>query len=199
MARSLLALAVSSVLLVSVTPALAGGCAGCSKVAKVGEGFCCGKGKIYGVKLSSKKLYAALAGHKIDDEAIKCAGCKAAAKSNGRCEHCGVGAADGKLFHSKPSHALAKGTVVSAAKAAHCDACLLAFKINGYCSGCDSGFVAGRMFKGKEEYKAALAAHKTLVDASAASKKCEACAVAMVTDGKCEQCNVSFKDGRSEG
>ena len=57
-------LAVAAVVGMS-TPALAGGCKGCAKVAKSGDGFCCGKGKAFGVKLSSKKLYAALAGRTV--------------------------------------------------------------------------------------------------------------------------------------
>jgi hypothetical protein len=30
----------------------------------------------------------------------------------------------------------------------------------------------------------------------AAKTKCEGCAIAMVSDGKCDQCKVSFKDGK---
>lgn len=199
MVRSMLTLVASVVLLASAVPAMAAGCPGCDKVAKAGEGFCCGKGKIYGVQLPSKKLYTALAGHKIDPAKMKCAGCKAAAKTDGRCEHCGVGAADGKMFHSKVSHTLAKGQPMSAEKAKHCSACASAHKNNGFCSGCSAGFVAGRLFVGKASHEAAVEARKILVMAADAAKKCEACAVAMVTDGKCEHCKVSFKDGKATG
>jgi len=32
--------------------------------------------------------------------------------------------------------------------------------------------------------------------AAKTAEKCEACAVAMVTDGNCAACKVSFKDGK---
>lgn len=199
MVRTMLTLVASVALFSAAVPVMAGGCSGCAKIAKGSDGFCCGKGKAFGVRMNSKKLYAALAGHKIEKDAIKCAGCKKAAKTDGRCEHCGVGAADGKFFHSKVSYALAKGKPISTEQAKQCSSCATAHKSNGFCTGCNAGFVAGRMFKGKDNYDAALAAHGTLVKATEASKKCEACAVAMVTDGKCAHCNVTFQDGKKAG
>ena len=199
MVRTMLTLVASVALLGATVPAMAGGCSGCAKVAKSDDGFCCGKGKAFGVKLASKKLYTALAGHKIDSYDIKCPGCKKAAKTSGRCDHCNVGAADGKFYHSKVSHVLAKGKPMSAKEAKHCSACATAHKSNSFCSGCSAGFVAGRLFRGKTIHEAALAAYKTLAKAVKASSKCEACAVAMVTDGKCAHCNVAFKDGKMTG
>lgn len=179
----------------AANPALAG-CKGCDKVAKSGEGFCCGKGKIYGVELTSKKLFKALEGHSINKSEMKCAGCKKAAETNGKCEHCNVSITNGKAFHSNVSYVLAKGIPVSAEKAAACGGCKTAHKDNGFCTGCSVGFVAGRLFADKDSYNAAKAALTTLVKAATASTKCAACAVAMVTDGECEHCKVSFKDGK---
>lgn len=199
MVRTMLTLVASVALFGAAVPAMAGGCSGCAKVAKSDDGFCCGKGKAFGVKVSSKKLYAALAGHKIDAKDIKCPGCKKAAKTNGSCEHCGVAAANGKFYHSKVSYVLAKGKPMSAKEAGHCSGCVSAHKSNAFCAGCNAGFVAGRVFRGKDVHQAALAAFKTLTKAAEAATKCEACAVAMVTDGKCAHCNVAFKDGKMAG
>ena len=57
-------------------PAMAGDCLGCKKVEKAGQGFCaaCDQGKIFGVELTSQKLYDAVAGKKIDAEKLKCGG-----------------------------------------------------------------------------------------------------------------------------
>ncbi len=176
-------------------PAMAG-CKGCDKVAKAGDGFCCGKGKIYGVELTSKKLFKALEGHKVNKSEMKCAGCKKAAETNGTCSHCNVSIANGKSFHSNVSYVLAKGIPVSAEKAAGCSSCKTAHKDNGYCTGCSAGFVAGRIFSSENSYKTAKAALATLVKAASAATKCAACAVAMVTDGTCEHCKISFKDGK---
>ena len=196
MLRTMVALLGAVVIVGAATPVMAGGCKGCDKVAKTGDGFCCGKGKAFGVELASKKLYTALAGKKIDIENIRCPGCKTAAKTSGKCSHCNVGIADGKVFHSSVSHTLAKGKPMTAEKAAHCDSCKTAFKDNGRCTGCSVGFVAGRSFKDNKVYEAAVAALKTLVAAVYTAKKCEACAVAMVTDGECTFCKLKFKDGK---
>ena len=74
----------------AAAPAMAGGCNGCDKLARGSEGWCCGKGKAFGVELASKKLYTALAGHEADSEKVRCPGCKTALKTSGKCAHCKV-------------------------------------------------------------------------------------------------------------
>jgi hypothetical protein len=184
---------------VYVTPAEAGDCKGCALVAKTGEGFCCGKGMAFGVPVSSEKLYQTLVGYKVDAAHMKCPGCKKAAKTNGECTHCKVGMADGKAYHSTYAHTLAKGMPMPASKAAHCGGCKTAYEKNSRCSACDVGFVAGRAFKQKSQHESAKAALEVITTAAKASSHCEACAVAMVTDGKCSHCNVAFKGGKKAG
>lgn len=177
-------------------PSLAAGCPGCDKVEKTGHGFCCGSGKSFGVALASEKLFKSLEGEKVDISKMKCDGCKKAAENGGSCDHCNAYFHDGKVYHSKIAVALAKGEAIPAEKAAHCAGCKTAYDQNTQCTGCGVGFVAGRMYK-TADYKAALAAHKLLAKAVETAKKCEACAVAMVTDGECAHCNVQFKDGQN--
>lgn len=196
MVRSMLMLVSALAFVGAAAPAMAGDCKGCDKVARDGEGFCCGKGIAYGVKLTSKKLHTALVGSKYDGNEIKCPGCKHAIETNGKCEHCKLAVANGRFFHSPVAHTLAKGKLVSAKEASSCKGSKEGHAENGFCEGCGVGFVAGRMFKGEEDYKAALAAHKILAKAALASAKCEDCAVAMVTDGTCESCKVKFKHGK---
>lgn len=199
MLRTMLTLASVMAVMGAGAPVMAGDCKSCTKVAKHGRGFCygCEKGKAFGVDLASKGLYDALVGQPINRERLKCPGCKDAAKTEGRCSHCKVTAANGKFYHSPVASVLAKGTPVSAEKAAACSGCKTAHGEDGFCKECGAGFVGERMFKGEENYKAALVAHKTLTKAASTAKKCEACAVAMVTDGTCEHCKVSFKDGKA--
>ena len=201
MLRTMLNLASVLIVMGACAPVMAGDCVGCSKVAKHGRGFCnaCEKGKAFGVDLTSKGLYDALAGSAINKDKLKCPGCKEAAKTNGTCAHCKVTAANGKFYHSPVASVLARGTRVSAEKAASCSGCKTAHSEDGFCTGCSAGFVGGRMFKGEENYKAAIAAYNTLTKAASAVKKCEACAIAMVTDGTCEKCKVSFKAGKATG
>ncbi|MGD2109434.1 MAG: hypothetical protein PVI86_08585 [Phycisphaerae bacterium] len=188
----------AAVLILAAVPAAQAGCPGCDKIAKTGHGFCCGKGKVFGVSLTSKKLFKSLEGQEIDPSKIHCPGCKKAYKTNGKCEHCNVEVANGKLYHSWVSHSLAVGKQVDAKKAAYCGGCKKAYEENGRCDHCSVGFVAGRMFKDTDMYKHAVAALTTLSKAAEAAGHCESCAIAMVTNGTCEKCNVSFKDGNKE-
>lgn len=196
MIRTIVALLGAVLIVGAAMPAMGSDCKGCKKVAKRGEGFCCGKGKAFGVELSSKKLYTALAGQPVNTAKMECAGCKIAAKTNGRCSHCNIGIVNGKAFHSTVSYQLAKGIRVTAEKAAGCSGCKTAHKSNGRCKECNVGFVGGRKFKNTDDYQAALLAYKTLMAAAEKAEKCEACAVAMVTDGECANCKVKFKNGK---
>ena len=198
MVRTMLTLGCVLAVLAIAAPAQAG-CPGCDKVAKQGEGFCCGKGEIYGVQLTSEKLYKAVAGKEVDASSFKCAGCKTAHKESGTCSHCKVAMANGKMYRSPVSHILAKGTPTAAEKVGACSSCTTAHKDDGFCTACGVGFVSGRAFEGKESYDAALAAHTTLAKSAKIAKKCTECAVAMVTDGTCDSCKVSFKGGKKTG
>lgn len=155
---------------------------------------------VFGIEIKSEKLRKALAGFEMDESKIRCPGCKAAMKTDGRCEHCHVSMAHGKAYRSPVAYALAKGKPVTEEQVKSCpekcDECVKAYGENGFCKGCGVGFVAGRMFSNEEDYDAAKAAYATLTRAVKASDSCEGCAVAMVTDGTCDQCKVDFKDGK---
>ncbi|MCZ6684130.1 MAG: hypothetical protein O7B26_13200 [Planctomycetota bacterium] len=183
-----------------VTPAIGGEECTCKDIKKTGAGWCseCKGGAMYGVKLTSAKLYEALQGKKVKDvEKMKCAGCKTAATKGGTCKHCKVAFHDGKSFHSPVSATLAKGKKVEPDKI-KCKGCKSAStKGGGFCTGCDAGIVKGLSFKGKDDFKAAKNAMTTLTKAAKTVSDCEACAVAMVTDGKCAACKVQFKDGKA--
>lgn len=178
----------------------AGGCKGCERVVTTGEGFCCGKGRSFGVPMTSKRLYAVLVGQKLDAAAgakYPCKECPETLKSHSKCHHKKLMV--GRMYQSPVSYRLAKGTPTPefylAAFSPPCKSCMSAYKVNGRCDLCCVGFVAGRMYDDAEEHKAALVAYKTLTKAAKFAAQCESCAVAIVTDGRCDGCNASFKDG----
>jgi hypothetical protein len=155
----------------------------------------------FGVKLASQKLYKALEGRTItaaEAEKCPCPDCKKAATGKGCCDRCQF--TGGKLYGSPVSYALAKGkpmpSELVAACPDRCKLCVAAHKENGRCEKCGVGFVADRMFEKEADYKAALAAFKTLEKAATTAKHCEHCAAAMVTDGSCTKCKVKFENGR---
>lgn len=198
MVRSVLTLGCFVLFMGAVAPAQAG-CPGCEDVAKKGEGFHCGQGLVFGLKLSSEKLYQAVAGKEVDVEGMKCPGCVTAAKTNGVCAHCKVAMSGGKMYRSMAAYTLAKGSPIAEGQECSCPGCKTARAEDGFCSACEEGFVSGRLFKGKESHDAALAAHKTLASAIDLAKHCVGCGIAAVTDGTCPSCKVSYKDGKKTG
>jgi len=175
-------------------------CTACQKMAQTGMGFCeqCGHGKAFGVDVSSKKLYDALAGEEVKNiDEVKCEGCKTALRSNGKCTHCKVGAARHQLYKSSVAHAIAIGRYTPAEKAPKCPTTTEAHK-DGWCESCGMGVVNGQYYKNKDMFTAASKAHETLVRAVKAAEKCEDCAVAMVLDAKCEKCKITFKNGEKQ-
>ncbi len=156
----------------------------------------CGGGVAFGQRIKSKDLVAALAGHEMKASGIKCSGCKTAFEKSGDCKHCKLGFRQGLAFHSPVSLSLAKGELINAEKI-DCPRCkAIAEKGAGECTGCKMGVVAGLMFHGKDDYASARKANAVLARAIKTSDKCPGCAVAMVGDGTCQGCKVSFKDGK---
>ncbi len=200
-AMKMMALMLSVVCIMAV-PVLAGGKCGCKKIHKTGNGWCepCGGGEAFGVAIKSEKLHKALQGKKIKDKSkIKCGGCKKAEAAAGDCGGCHVAFNDGKVYHSPVAHVLSKGMKVSP-KAVKCGGCKESLESGKpkFCSACDGGFVGGLAYKTKALYMQAKQAMKTLKRAAKVSKKCEGCAVALVSDGKCEHCSAKGSGGKPE-
>lgn len=169
------------------------------KVAKVENGWCadCSAGYVAGVKIKSRKLYDALDGKTIKDaSAIKCKACKTGLTNNGECKHCQVAFAGGKAFHSKPACCVSRGKAVETS-AIKCESCKANFGGKGWCEGCKAGLVGNRVYADKAAYKEALMGREIIQKAAKVAEKCEGCAVAMVTDGECKGCKVSFKQGKA--
>ena len=173
-------------------------CEGCPHAAKDGKGCqsACKTDQAFGVKLTSQRLAEALQGEKTCPYSMKCEGCQDAAKNDGSC--CGKWFCHGKAYRSPVAYALAKGEPYTQEQASQCPGCSEAFASDGFCTACNVGFVAQRMYKGKECYDQAVTAHQTLVKAAETAQKCESCAVAIVTNGTCDKCQITFKDDKAE-
>lgn len=169
----------------------------CSSVTPISVSWCghCSSGKAFGQTIKSQKLIAALSGTPVKEGEVKCPSCEKALKEGGNCTHCKLAFHNGRSYKSEVAAALAKGVVVTADRI-DCDRCKANFlKGKGFCKSCEGGIVAGMMFH-KKDYTDAKKAERILASAVEASGKCEACAVAMLTDGQCAQCKVSFNKGR---
>ncbi len=171
----------------------------CCTKSKLTDAACCGNSYFDGVSFKSAKLHKALTGKTVKASYIKCGSCKEALKSDGTCDHCKVNFTGGKSYSSKVAYTLAKGKAIDTSKI-ECKSCAKAAKKDsGWCDGCKVGLVGNKLYKNAKDYKAATKARMVLAKAVETSKKCETCAVAMVTDGTCDACKVSFKDGKKTG
>lgn len=156
----------------------------------------CGGGVAFGHHTKSEKLVAALAGHKANDGGMNCTGCKTALENSTECAHCKVGFRHGLAYRSPVSMKLAKGEIVDM-NTIQCPRCkTMAEQGKGECTACKVGMVVGLLFKAKEDFKSAKKANTILAKAVKTASKCEGCAVAMVSDGSCEGCKISFNEGK---
>jgi hypothetical protein len=168
------------------------------RTARVANGWCqdCKVGYVDGVKISSKKLYEALEGKSFTTASeMKCKGCKEAFAKDGVCEHCHIGFANKSAYRAMPAYCLARGEAKDPAEM-KCPQCKAYVADHGWCDHCNVGMVGNRAFKDKEAYAEAVKAREVLLAAVKAATKCETCAVAMVTDGTCASCKISFEDGK---
>jgi hypothetical protein len=110
-----------------------------------------------------------------------------------------VSFANGKMYTCNYAYVIAVGTPTSDEKVAamitKCESCAKASKSaeGGYCDQCGGGIVGGRYYKSKAAYDAAVNARKVV--SKAATAKCEQCGAAIVKDGTCEHCKVTYKNG----
>lgn len=178
-------------------PAVAAECT--CDVNKVKGGWCakCEAGYLAGVRIKSEFLFEVLDahGHDIDPSAIRCDSCKEARKSNGFCEKCRRGWIDNKLYMSRLTYHLTKGEprILSDIK---CAACRNDAAKGGWCEKCRVGMVGNVAITDKTDFDHALTAYRRLLDAVQMLDRCEMCAVALMSDGRCTKCNKTYKDGK---
>lgn len=195
--------------LVLVPAALAQQCI--CKPNAIDQAWCssCKDAVLCGVKITNEKLFNALQGKEVKAEEIAktCKSCATALKDNGFCSACKVWFQGDKMYTSPVAARLAAGETLTEEKIAKCPCAECKKAIEGadkskwsafahYCEPCKGGVVAGHCFKGKDIYDNAAKAIAILVKANDACAKCEGCALAMVSDGTCDHCKVSFKDGK---
>ncbi len=168
------------------------------EVFKLKGGWCskCETGYLAGVRIKSEFLFEVLDahGHDIDLGAIRCASCKEARKSNSFCDQCRRGWIDNKVYMSRLTYHLAKGEarVVSDIK---CGVCRASAAQGGWCEKCRVGMVGNVAIKDKTDFDYAWEAYRRLLDAVRLSSRCEMCAVALMSDGRCTKCKKSYKNG----
>lgn len=124
---------------------------------------------------------------------------------SGWCEACGVGYVAGVALPSKILYdALdAHGHDLDLAALA-CPDCQAAARTDDFCARHQRGFVGGRAYLSRLAYHSARGEPDAVRDelrlldlALATSARCELCAAAMVIDGDCPVCRLSYREGRA--
>lgn len=167
------------------------------KTARVEGGWCgdCNKGYVAGITVASRKLYDALQGKPVNEADIRCPGCRKAMAAGGTCDSCRISYSGKQAFRSPFAAALAAGQRVKSEEIT-CPTCRGNADQHGWCDSCKAGIVHHRVFKEREAYDRAVKAWEILAASTKELGHCEQCAIAMATNGRCEQCKESFQDGK---
>ena len=131
--------------------------------------------------------------------------CELARTQNGWCAACGVGYVASLEVRSQlvydaldlHGHDVDLGTL-------DCSRCREVARADGFCSACGRGFIAGRAYLSplayhlvRGEMQAAAPELAVLARALETVERCELCAAAMVIDGTCPECLISYRGGRA--
>ena len=168
-------------------------------VAKLNNGWCsqCALGYVAGVTIESEMLFDALDahGHDVDPGGVQCSSCRKAMETDGFCDRCQVGWVSKQAYFSTLTYRLAKGQAKDMSKIS-CPICQANADQLGWCASCGVGMVGNIAFPGKEGFEQASEPYRVFLAAVEVAKNCEWCAGAMVFDGTCPVCKISYRDGK---
>lgn len=131
--------------------------------------------------------------------------CELERQRSGWCEKCGIGYVADLSIRSKMLYdALdAHGHDIDVA-GLRCARCSAAVEADGYCADHRRGFVGGRAYfsrlayhLARDEREEVQAELEVLALAVRTLERCEVCAAAMVSDGVCPECRLSYRAGRA--
>lgn len=162
------------------------------------DGWCavCKKGYLVGREIKSARLFEAVDahGHDVQAERFLCESCKKAHTTDGYCDACRIGFVKGKAYLSRLTYEIARARRIDVEELP-CDQCKKLAAEYGWCEDCGCGFIGHAAIARRADYAIAEAAWKNLLASLGLLSKCETCAVANFTGGKCLKCKLSYKTG----
>lgn len=162
-------------------------------------GWCgkCKVGYLAGVRVESAGFFEALDahGHDIDPAMVRCDTCRKAYESYGFCERCMIGFVRKQAYFSRLTYYLARGEVKDPKKLT-CTTCVRNRDSSGWCETCGIGLVGCHGYKDRKEFEAAARMRELLILAIDEAGRCMTCALAIINDGPCLNCKLSYKDGK---
>lgn len=168
-------------------------------VAKLENKWCdtCNVGYVAGVPIRNKMLFECLDahGHELDLSSVKCPTCKAGIANDGFCETCRIGWVHKLGFFSRLTYHLAKGKSCDPSALA-CKVCRKNAENYGWCSSCGVGMIGNVVIPTRADFDGGVRGFELMQTAIEASKRCEACSLAIMADTFCFYCKVTYKDGK---
>ncbi len=169
------------------------------EIARMKGGWCqrCGVGHIASVRIESADLFEWLDahGHQIDPDRIECEICQKAIATDGFCERCKMGFVGKEAYLSRLTYHIAKGQPRSVGKI-QCSQCRKNADRFGWCDRCKLGMIGNVEIRIRKDYDGAANAFRILLIAIHTARKCESCALAIVSDTNCRTCKINYKDGK---
>jgi hypothetical protein len=149
------------------------------------------------VRIPSERLYKTLDphGHKLDLSTFECPNCRAGIEKDGFCEQHRIGFVSGIAWFSRLTWEMARGKPFDPAASA-CAVCRRNAQTHGWCEEHGQGLVGGVVIQDRAAYERVVKDIEVLRAAVEMAARCEACAVAMVTDKQCPYHRISYRDGR---
>lgn len=191
----------SSVLLAGCEPSAPYPCPACPS-AKLENKWCdsCNVGYVAGVPIHSKFLFEWMDahGHELDLDAVRarCLTCKAALENDGFCDACRIGWVQKLGYFSRLTYHLAKGKACDPSTLT-CETCRKNSKNYGWCTSCNVGMIGNVKIPTRADFDGGVRGFELMQAAIEASKRCEACALAIMSDEACFFCKITYKDGKS--
>jgi hypothetical protein len=155
-------------------------------------------GYIGGVKVTSRWLYEYVDahGHNLNLTTFMCPECKAAIATGGFCETHHLGFVNKLGYFSRLTYELGKAEVRPNSAIA-CRTCRKNAEAHGWCAKHGVGMIGPFAINNREDFDHAEAALLRFMIANDASKRCNYCAGAILTDSECPVCRIRYRDGKA--
>jgi hypothetical protein len=173
-------------------------CPRCAQ-AKLANQWCeaCKVGYVAGVSIRSKILfeYMDAHGHELVLDSVKCLTCRAGIANEGYCEACRIGWVRKLGYFSRLTYHLAKGKPCDPATLA-CRGCRKNAEHYGWCTACGVGVIGNVLIPTRADFDGGVRGFELMLIAIEATKRCELCSVAIMSDTNCFFCKLTYKDGK---
>ena len=154
-------------------------------------------GYVAGLKITSAWLFEALDahGHAVDTSTYTCPACRRAIAEDGYCEEHRIGFVHKLAYFSRLTYEQAHGEL-KRPEELRCATCRKNSESHGWCDRDKAGMVGMTMIRDRARYDVTVHALEIVEAANREAKRCDYCAVAMITDTECPYHKIRYKDGK---